>query len=278
MIKLRLWSARSNRCILTFLTAMSARSSPPSAAQFLWSTLTLSPQRVALLLGGVALGLAILNLGVGLYDYWLNYTLPRNLVRVFSFDSENSLPTWYASTLLLTCCFLLAIAAIDKKREGDRGAIYWKVLSLIFLGLSIDETASLHEIVDRGLHLLLNTGGVLYFAWIIPGILFVAACLFGFRKLLRSLPPRTRLMFIAAGAIYVAGAIGVEALGAPVVEASGRYNLAYLFLTTVEESLELGGAIFFIYALLSYLKACTQQIQVAAHALRSRHKIQNSDI
>jgi len=62
-------------------------------------------------------------------------------------------------------------------------------------------------------------------------------------------------MFVAAGFAYVGGAIGLEVISAPLVEAQGRYNLMYLLLTTVEESLELGGIIFFIYALLSYIQS-----------------------
>jgi len=234
---------------------MSAKFSHPSIARLLWSAINPSPARFALVLGGIAVCLAIAHLGIGLYDYGLDYQLPRSLIRLFSLDSENSLPTWYSSTILLICCLLLAIIAIDKKQRGDRSAASWKALSFIFLLLSIDETASIHEIVDRGLHLLIDTSGFLYFAWVIPGILFVSACLFGFRKLLRSLPPKTCLMFVAAGFAYVGGAIGLEVISAPLVEAQGRYNLMYLLLTTVEESLELGGIIFFIYALLSYIQS-----------------------
>ena len=71
------------------------------------------------------------------------------------------------------------------------------------------------------------------------------------------LPDKTRLVFFMSGALYVGGAIGFELIEGCFVEQQRIdnliYSLTYSMLITVEESLEMGGVILFIWALLVYL-------------------------
>jgi hypothetical protein len=67
------------------------------------------------------------------------------------------------------------------------------------------------------------------------------------------LPARTRRLFLAAGAIFVAGAIGVEAVSGMQASLHGEQNLTYHLVITVEELLEMTGIVIFIYALLDYI-------------------------
>ncbi|MGB5734474.1 MAG: hypothetical protein WBM40_08530 [Thiohalocapsa sp.] len=59
---------------------------------------------------------------------------------------------------------------------------------------------------------------------------------------------RTSLLFLAAGAIYGGGAVGVEHWTGDDVR-----SLSYNMWTTVEEAMEMFGVILFIYALLDRL-------------------------
>jgi hypothetical protein len=72
---------------------------------------------------------------------FLEILTPLNLA------TDSSIPTWYASLALLLCSILLAAIAATKKRLGERYARHWGVLSGIFLILSIDEVAAIHETV-----------------------------------------------------------------------------------------------------------------------------------
>ncbi len=172
--------------------------------------------------------------------------------RLFTLNEENNFPTLYSSLALLFCSILLAIISYLKKEINSAYAGYWKALSLIFLYLAIDEISSIHEIFNF-LRPLLNAKGLLYFAWVIPGIIFTAIFLLIFRRFIQSLPPKTRNLFIMAGTIYVGSAIGIEMIGAYYAELHGQNNFMYSLLTIFEESLEMLGIVIFIYALLSYI-------------------------
>lgn len=101
----------------------------------------------------------------------------------------------------------------------------------------------------------LNVGGLLYFAWVIPGAIFVGACLLVYVKFLSDLPAKTRGMFLIAGTLYVGGAMGMELLGGYHTELYGLENMPYVLITTFEELLEMLGIAVFIYALLSYISS-----------------------
>ena len=67
------------------------------------------------------------------------------LLRVLWVDAEGNLPTWFSSTLLLSgsgLAFLIGFA----RRSQHLPHVSWLVLSGLVLGLSIDESASIHEI------------------------------------------------------------------------------------------------------------------------------------
>lgn len=65
-----------------------------------------------------------------------------------------------------------------------------------------------------------------------------------------------------AAAIYLGGAIGFELVGGQHVELHGEENLTYSVITTIEESLEISGLIFFIWALLKYCEEHYQEVQL----------------
>lgn len=220
--------------------------------------LPVDPKRVAIALGSIVVVLLALHLAVSLYNHQVNYTLPQHLTRVMGVDVENSIPTWYSSMLLFVCCGLLSAIAFLKKRTRDRYTRHWQGLAVLFLLMSLDEAASLHETLDRALKVWLNLNGWLYYAWVIPGMIFVGCVGLAYWKFLKALPPATRQLFIIAGVVYVGGAIGIEIIGGSYAEVYGRYTLRYSLITTLEEALEMAGVVWFVYALLNYLQQTIQ--------------------
>jgi hypothetical protein len=206
-------------------------------------------------------------------------------LRIFDVGEERSIPTWFESIQFLLCSILLAVIAVAKKRRSDRYSLHWGVLSIIFLLLSLDEVASIHEAIgqqsDRLLH---NTtgftpGGAIKFFWVVPGAIFVLIVLVAYLRFLANLPRSTRYSFLFAGALFVLGAVGLEMLSAQVSSSSeGITNFFGMELglsrhsgsaipkimiglqTCVEEMFEMLGLTAFVYALLAYIRSYIEDI------------------
>lgn len=174
------------------------------------------------------------------------------LVPLFSFDSENNIPTLYSSFALIVSSILLAFIGSAHKRQGT-AYLPWIGLAIIFLFLAIDEAVSIHERFGPLVRDLLKTSGLLYFAWVIPYGIALIVFLIAYLKFLLDLPKRIMILFIISGAIFVSGVIGLEMLGARYLELHGIDNLIYSIFFTCEEFLEMLGIVIFIYTLLSYI-------------------------
>lgn len=172
----------------------------------------------------------------------------------FDLDAESNLPTWYASIALLACAVLLRRIAGRTRAAGGRFAGHWTALGAIFVVLSLDEIARLHEHLGR-LQSVWQTHGLFYFAWVIPGALAVLALGALFARFVFHLPAATRARFLGAGIVFVAGALVVEAIGGWRAETMGMNNMTHSLIATVEEVLELAGVAWFLVALLRHLEA-----------------------
>jgi hypothetical protein len=177
----------------------------------------------------------------------------ESVIRLTWLDGECNIPSWFSSALLLVCALLLGVIAAAQRQQRDSHGGRWLVLALIFGFLSLDETAQLHELSIAPLRDTFHTGGYLQYPWIIPAGICVAVFVLSYLSFLAKLPRNTRWLFVLAGAIYVGGALGVEALSGKQASLHGEHNLAYHAITTVEELLEMAGVVVFIYALLDYI-------------------------
>ena len=159
--------------------------------------------------------------------------------QLFDVDAENNLPTWFSGLLLGVTAFWVWLLAGDKRAVGDRWALHWRVLAIVFFVMSLDEVAGLHETINT----------VSDVTWAIPGGIVSLLIGLSYFPFLWSLPKATRNAFVLAGCIFVGGSVGVEMIGAPMVEDAMPYNL----VTVAEEGLEMGGVILFLSALLKYM-------------------------
>lgn len=168
-------------------------------------------------------------------------------VRVININLEQSVPTWYATILLVGAAGLAFIIARSKWPNHPRRM--WLGLALIFTYLSIDEAVSIHEEFTIPLRETLGTSGIFYFAWIIVGLGLVAIVGLIYLRFVLRLPAPVRNLIIMAGALFVGGAVGVEAISAALYEVTGTTAI-YSTIGTVEELFEMLGVIVFIRALL----------------------------
>lgn len=225
----------------------------------------LSPRKVTKFLFFVILGFFFFNLLAQLNKYLVpDYPFRDSFIYYFSVDNEISFPTLYSMFALQFCALLLfLIAYVERAGKISKKALSrpFAALGIIFLYLSLDEMLGFHEQVIDPIHAVIDVDGFFYFAWVIPGMLFVLIVLLSFLKFLLALPADIRKNFLLAGSIFVGGAIGIEMVGAYILT---RSYSAFAFETALafEEFLEMLGIVVFIYGLLSYLKSQIIEIKV----------------
>ncbi|MDQ3701158.1 MAG: hypothetical protein M3442_09590 [Chloroflexota bacterium] len=223
---------------------------------------SISPRRLGYTLMIVALCLSLVSVGAQLPRYVLGYPRFLLLVRLVEVDQEQSFPTWYAAATLLLCAVILAAITAAARRAEDGRALYWGGLGLLALGCSVEEVAGLHEAAIPPLRALLGAGGLLYFTWVVPGAAFALAVGLVYARFVAGLDGATRRRLILAGALYVAGALGVEMVGGAYAEQWGQETLAFAGLTSVEEFLEMASVAVLAQALLSYLAALVPEVRL----------------
>ena len=177
----------------------------------------------------------------------------RVLRRNFSPSGEQTVETWLTAAILLGCGLLLLAIAAAVRASGGRFLGHWRALGAIFVFLSCDEVVGLHEQLGDWVREQVPTGGPLLWAWVIPYGAFAAAVALASISFLRHLPPDSRRRFLAAGALFVGGALILEMVEAWIVDARGRGGGPVSVLAVAEETAELLGAIYFLYALLDHV-------------------------
>ncbi|KYF70454.1 hypothetical protein [Sorangium cellulosum] len=172
------------------------------------------------------------------------------VVPLLSLSYEQNVPTWYTSSLLLACSLTLAAIAAGARRAGGFVKHWWG-LCAAFLYISLDEVVEIHEAASSWIEL----GGVLYFSWVIPAAVVVAAFALAYLRFLARLPRDTRNRFLLAGGIYVTGALVLELPLGYWTEQAGSDNLVYGLIDFVEESMEMLGVNLFLLSLVDHLGA-----------------------
>lgn len=173
---------------------------------------------------------------------------------------EEGVGTWVSSLLHAGCAALSAFGALLARREGSRWARNWWLLAAVFLAISIDETAAIHDRLVRPLRDAFGTTGVLYYPWV--GIALVLGAVFLVLQLgfLRHLGNPTRRNLVLAGVVFVTGAAGLEMVeGVVASQGAGEDSVYYLLLVMVEELLEVGAVMWVICILLSHLSRWLDQ-------------------
>jgi hypothetical protein len=150
-------------------------------------------------------------------------------------------------------------------RAGSKNpalARFWKIIGGLFLIFSIDEAASIHEVISTPLRTIFGIEeGFLYFAWVIPAaILILSITLWAFRFWVQ-LPRPTRMMLVVAVGLYLAGSVGVELLEADYFTSVG-FDFGYTLLITVEETFEKLGLIVLVYALLKHWGRLASEVTI----------------
>lgn len=231
--------------------------------------LSISPKfakQFALILGFIVLGLTVMSLTVNiLFNYQFLDSASQaagggGKMQLFELDSDQNIPTWYSSSMLLICSGLLAVVAVASRRDIWR--LQWAGLSFVFLYLSADEASSIHEKLSSGMARLVPVSGFSDHAWIFLYAPLVLIFMLMYVRFVRALPTETKRLFVVAGFLYIMGALGMEAIDGTYASVYGRFNVGYSLLTHLEEVLEMLGVIVFFYALLLYVSFYVKEVSV----------------
>lgn len=206
----------------------------------------------------IAKTLLLINIGLiflHIFFCYININFDVNFLiseigEKFNMDNEESIPTWFAQTLLLAIALLFAFIYKNEKRKE------WIFLSLIFVFLSIDGGAGIHELTMRPMQEILNIdSGIFFFAWVIPAIILIFILIAIFIKFFNSLPQQTKKLLFLGFFIFILGAMGVEMISGAYWQANNfTYDMNYRILNSIEEGLENFGSIIAIYSLVLYIK------------------------
>lgn len=191
------------------------------------------------------------------YAFLLGFDLPEAsvkyaLLQKLNLEGELTVSAWFSSSLILVASLFLFLNGLVLVRN-NRSCIYWFLLSIIFIYLSIDEASGIHELavgpVRNGLHI---SNGYLYLAWFIPALFALALIAPFFIKFWLGLQKKIRVLFIISFVTFIAGSVIVESfsgnfyLSNPSV---GFVSIPAMLFIALEESLEMLGVVIFIYAL-----------------------------
>ena len=177
-------------------------------------------------------------------DEWLYYSF-------FDLDEEEGFGTWFSSLNLLWASLLTLLLARSAAARGH--GRWWLLLGWGFLLLSLDEVVGFHEMVNTV---------VTFTHWTTFGAILVAVVGMAYLPFLWSLPPRTRWLLVLAGALFVAGSVGVERATVYHEHNDLLDTLGYHLTTAVEEFLEMAGVILYLYAVLDHIRITTGEVPV----------------
>ncbi len=243
------------------------RADKPAAASGWRAGITIEPRAVCSRLLAVMGMLLLANLVVIALAARLSAGRQDLVVRAFLFDSERNLPTLFSVALLAGSSLVCVLLALRDRERGGRWQAHWLGAAALLFLVMFDEAARVHERLIEPLRGALGFAGPLYFAWVVPGALLVAALGVAYARFVWAMAP-VRALLVAAATLYVGGALGIELIGGMEAERAGVGGTRFLLVSTVEESLEMLGLIVFLYAglrLLAYpASACRLDVRCRA--------------
>lgn len=224
-----------------------------------------SARRLVVLLGSI--GAAMLVVGLVLAYLLIQDPMPREgrtfaqaltveARRLFYPDAEGNAWSWYSALLLASVAAVLAALAVAQRADRSMSARYG-ILAAIALLMSADEAAQLHEFLNQvGLRITDRLGP--FNSWLIPGVVLVAVLGVGLLWLARGIDRGLRRRLVLAGAVFLTGAVGLEAVGTAYALGSELGNPwrtgRYLLLVAAEEALEMLGALLALGAVLARVR------------------------
>jgi len=219
--------------------------------------ITLNSRNIVILLSTITILLVVAHLVTIAMPYifeGFEHGLVRLLFSLFFLDGEGNVPAIFSTWLFLLNAVIFLIVWKAACLSGDSHKI-WLFLSSVFIFLALDESISIHERLINPLRQALGATGIFYYAWIIPyGVGVVLLAIIAIPVFWR-MQKRIRFWFGLSAATYLVATIGLEMIsGKYLVMMNEQKDIVWIFMVTVEESLEMVGLIILVYAQLLLLR------------------------
>jgi len=219
--------------------------------------ITLNSRNIVILLSTITILLVVAHLVTIAMPYifeGFEHGLVRLLFSLFFLDGEGNVPAIFSTWLFLLNAVIFLIVWKAACLSGDSHKI-WLFLSSVFIFLALDESISIHERLINPLRQALGATGIFYYAWIIPyGVGVVLLAIIAIPVFWR-MQKRIRFWFGLSAATYLVATIGLEMIsGKYLVMMNEQKDIVWIFMVTVEESLEMVGLIILVHAQLLLLR------------------------
>jgi hypothetical protein len=178
-------------------------------------------------------------------------------VRLLDMKQEQNIPTWFSIMLLSLCALVLVVVGEAARRHAEKAMLWpWRILAAGFVYLALDELLGFHERFMKPMKNLVGNTGILRMTWVVAAVPVLIVLVVLFVPFLRALPKRFAKLFLIAGAIYIGGAVVMEAISGwyAVTIGDGKPTEGFALISTVEETMEMLGPALFISYLLEYLR------------------------
>jgi len=219
----------------------------------------INPGRMALVLAIILASFAVIDVGAFL-TVGVDEAARHESFEQFDLRQEANIATYFESAALamaaIICWISGSVNGGQTFPKWDRYLPGWRTLAGVFLFLSIDELAQIHEQFNRvkpGFTGQLSF--VDHYSWVVvylPGVVCIGIA---FLPFLWRLPRKTAALIVLSGVLYVLGAAGLELVGAwqQVVDGIARDDARNALRSIAEETMETGAIILFIWVALTAL-------------------------
>jgi hypothetical protein len=223
--------------------------------------ITLNKKKIVWFLIYVALVLIVIHSVILVIYYIVGDPEKFDFVRMFDLDMERNVPTLFSSLILAIAAFSFYLLAQTVETKEQKKKKYWLGLSGVFIFLSFDESAKIHEQIGDFTEKFISPVGYLHYPWVISYGIFVLILGLLYFKFFWGMERKIFWSFMFSAFIYLLGAVGFEMVGAAESSVHGTATVLYSVLYTIEESLEMFGVIYLIWILLSLLEKVTIKIE-----------------
>jgi hypothetical protein len=133
----------------------------------------------------------------------------HGLVPLLDATDERSAATWISSLIFLLCALLAAISArLETTRSSARR---WWLLAVVLVAAAADDMLQIHETLGEELgRQLVDTGGFLTYAWVVPGAALTLALIAGLWPLFSGMARPARRPALLGVALFLGAALLLE--------------------------------------------------------------------
>lgn len=205
--------------------------------------------------------LVLLSAAGQVAKHYFGYPTLFGLVDYFDLNMESNPATWYQTIALLLAGVLSGSVAVKEKAHAGGYWRHWAGIAFIFVLLSADEGAAIHEATIHPLQRFISIeAGMWSPTWVIAALVVVAVVTVIYVPFFfAALTTREKILVLVAAILFVGGAAGMEMLSASIVFSEGydpdhRDRIVHVVMAHIEEIMEMLAVVVFVHVPIARLE------------------------